>query len=174
MRLRSLPGYISAPAAGLLAAFLWAAPGTAAEPRRTAEPFTLEALDGNRVSLADYGNQVLLVNFWATWCPPCVEELPTMQALKDTLAGEPFEILALNVGEEPRQVRGFLEQFGADLDFPILLYADRGVTRAWNVKAMPTSALVDKQGRLAATLVGSRDWNSRDSRRLVRTLLEEQ
>ena len=85
-----------------------------------------------------------------------------------------LKILALNVGEEPRQVRGFLEQFGADLDFPILLYADRGVTRAWDVKAMPTSALVDKQGRLAATLVGSRDWNSSDSRRLVRTLLEEQ
>ena len=157
----------------LLLALQWAATGTAAEPRRAAEPFTLEALTGSSVSLADYGDHVLLVNFWATWCPPCVAELSTMQALKDTFSGEPFEILALNVGEEPRQVRDFLRHFRTDLDFPILLRAERGVARAWNVNAMPTSALVDKKGRLAATMVGPRDWNNGDSQRLVRILLEE-
>ncbi len=147
--------------------------GTAAELRRPAEPFTLEALSGNQVSLADYSDKVLLVNFWASWCPPCVAELPSMQALKESFAGQPFEILALNVGEDPRRVRGFLKYFKTDLDFPILLRADGDVAKAWNVNAMPTSALVDKRGRLAATMVGPRDWNSRDTRRLVEILLEE-
>ncbi|MDE0095652.1 MAG: TlpA disulfide reductase family protein [Gammaproteobacteria bacterium] len=173
MRIRSLTRHVTASAAGLLLAVLLTVPGSAAELRRAAQPFTLEALTGSNVSLADYGDHVLLVNFWATWCPPCVAELSTMQALKDTLAGEPFEILALNVGEEPRQVRDFLRQFRTDLEFPILLRAERGVARAWNVNAMPTSALIDKKGRLAATMVGPRDWNSSDSLRLVRILLEE-
>lgn len=147
--------------------------GSAAELRRPASPFTLEALSGDQVSLVDYPDKVLLINFWASWCPPCVAELPSMQALKDSFAGEPFEILALNVGEDPRRVRGFLKYFKTRLNFPILLRADGEVARAWNVSAMPTSALIDKQGRLAATMVGPRDWNSRDNRRLVQILLEE-
>ena len=141
--------------------------------RAPAEPFTLESLSGEQVSLADYDNTVLLVNFWASWCPPCVAELPSMQALKESMSGEAFEILAINVGEDSRSVRGFIKHFGTPLEFPILLNADQGVIRDWKVNAMPTTALIDKQGRFAATVVGPRDWNSSDSRQLVRTLLDE-
>ena len=156
-----------------LALFAGAAPLPASDIRRPAMPFTLESLSGREVSLVDFGDTVLLVNFWASWCPPCVAELPSMQALKESMAGEPFEILALNIGENPHSVRRFIEHFETRLDFPILLRADQTVARDWKVSAMPTSALVDKQGRLAATLVGPRDWNNGDSRRLVRTLLDE-
>lgn len=161
--------------AALIGALFYLAAATASTTnvRTFAEPFTLESLSGEQVSLADYDDTVLLVNFWASWCPPCVAELPSMQALKETMAGEAFEILALNVGEDSRSVRGFIKHFGTPLEFPILLHADQGVIRDWNVKAMPTTALIDKQGRFAATVVGPRDWNSSDSRRLVRTLLDE-
>jgi thiol-disulfide isomerase/thioredoxin len=151
----------------------WTVTGFSADLRRPAIPFTLPGLNGQEVSLADYGGKVLLVNFWATWCPPCVAELPSMQALKQSMAGEPFEILALNVGEDPRSVLGFLRRFNTRLDFPILLRAEQFVARDWNVNSMPTSALVDKRGRVAATMVGPRDWNDGESRRLVRILLNE-
>ncbi len=140
-------------------------------------PFSLERLSQNTanelVTLEDYRDKVVLVNFWATWCPPCVHELPSMQSLHDALDGRPFEILALNMGEDPRQISQFLNSFGTELKFPILLHADREVAPQWQIRAMPTSMLVDKQGRLVNVMTGAREWDSEEMVNTIMPLLDE-
>jgi len=140
-------------------------------------PFSLERLSQNTanelVALEDYRDSIVLVNFWATWCPPCVHELPSMQSLHDALDGRPFEILALNMGEDPGQISQFLNSFSTELKFPILLYADREVASQWRIRAMPTSMLVDKQGRLVSVMTGARDWDGEEMVNTIMPLLDE-
>ncbi len=119
------------------------------------------------------GDTVVLVNFWATWCPPCVHELPSMQALKDHFSDESFEVLALNMGERGKDIENFLKSFGTKLDFPILLNADLNVAKTWNVRAMPTSLFIDKDGNIAEVHIGPRDWNSETVQQQVASLLGE-
>ncbi len=154
---------------------LWLVSGSSlsAAERPQASPFSLISLSGKLVTLENYRDKVVLVNFWASWCPPCVHELPSMQALKNSLTGQPFEILALNMGEHWKQVDNFRRNFRTKLEFPILLNADRNMTRDWQVRALPTSMLVDKKGLLVRTLVGPRNWNSDDMKALIAPLLEE-
>ena len=76
----------------------------------------LDGLDGKRHRLSDYSGSVILVNFWATWCPPCVQEMPTLQELADLLGDENFEILAVNLGEEKKQIDDFLKKFSPALE----------------------------------------------------------
>ena len=144
-----------------------------ADQRDPAADFSLSQLDGRQVSLSDYRGQVVLVNFWATWCPPCVNELPSMQALRDGLADQPFEILALNMGERPKEIQRFLDSFDTELSFPILLNADHSVAKNWKVRGMPTSVLVDKNGQIAMTEVGPRDWNGDALKQRILPLLVE-
>ncbi|MBX2870333.1 MAG: TlpA family protein disulfide reductase, partial [Acidiferrobacterales bacterium] len=112
-------------------------------------------------------------NFWATWCPPCVHELPSIQALKDHFSDQSFEVLALNMGERGKDIENFLKAFETKLDFPILLNADLNVAKNWNVRAMPTSLFIDKNGDIAETYVGPRDWNSEIVQQQVASLLGE-
>lgn len=151
-------------------------PSVASE-RYDTPPLSLERLSqhaaGELVNLEDYKGKVVLVNFWATWCPPCVHELPSMQSLHDALDGQPFEILALNMGEDPAMVGKFLDSFNTKLTFPILLHADRKVAIDWKVRAMPTSMVVDKQGRLVSVITGARMWDSEEVVNAIMPLLEE-
>ena len=148
-----------------------------ASERYDTPPLILDRLSqyaaGEEVSLEDYKGKVVLVNFWATWCPPCVHELPSMQSLRDALDGQPFEILALNMGEDPAMVGKFLDSFGTKLTFPILLHADRQVAIDWNVSAMPTTMLVDKKGKLVSVIKGARMWDSEEVVNAIMPLLEE-
>ena len=141
--------------------------------RKSVVPFNVENLAGDSVSLAQYKGKVVLVNFWATWCPPCVGELPSMQALKQSLADQPFEILAMNAGESADYLNRFVMDFDTPLDFPILVNTTMSVATDWNVKAMPTSILLDRQGRMVHKVTGPRDWNDDEMRALVVALLEE-
>ena len=155
---------------------VWGMSSVASE-RFDTPPLVLERLSqhtaGELVSLEDYRDKVVLVNFWATWCPPCVHELPSMQSLRDALDGQPFEILALNMGEDPAMVGKFLDRFGTKLTFPILLHADRQVAIDWNVRAMPTTMLVDKKGKLVSVVKGARTWDSEEVVNAIMPLLEE-
>jgi thiol-disulfide isomerase/thioredoxin len=148
-----------------------------ASERYDTPPLSLERLSqhsaGELVSLKDYKDKVVLLNFWATWCPPCVHELPSMQSLHDALNGQPFEILALNMGEDPAMVGKFLDSFNTKLTFPILLHADRKVAIDWSVRAMPTSMLVDKKGKLVSVITGARMWDSEEMVNAIMPLLEE-
>ncbi len=133
--------------------------------------FTLADLHGNQVRLADYQGKVVLVNFWASWCPPCVHEIPSMQQLKQRLAGQPFSILAINMGESPGAVRAFMQRMRAN--FTVLLDTDNRTTLAWKVQAFPTSFLVDKTGAIRYGVFGAVDWQAAAVARLITTLMAE-
>ena len=100
----------------------------------------------------------MLINFWATWCEPCRQEMPSIQRLRDRLAGKPFVVLAVNVDEPEARVRRFLSQ--TQLDLPVLLDPNKAVTRGWGVRVLPASFIVGPDGRTRYRLIGDLDWSS--------------
>ena len=117
----------------------------------------LRELDGRGHRLTDYRGKVVLVNFWATWCVPCRDEMPSMQRLKEKLAGKPFEVLAVNLDEPEARVRKFLSQM--KVDFTVLLDPEKKVAKAWNARILPASFVIGPDGRIRYSLVGDLDWS---------------
>jgi len=132
-------------------------------------PLVLTDLEGRLHDVADYRGTVLLVNFWATWCAPCREELPSLQRLRDVLRGRPFEVLAVNVSEGDPRVKRFL----ADLPFrvPVLLDRNGDAQRTWRVRGLPATFLLDRQGAIRFWYLGELDWAQPAIRRTVESLL---
>ena len=129
----------------------------------------LAALDGHLHRLGDYRGQVVLVNFWASWCPPCREEMPSMQRLTDRLRGRPFAVLAVNIGEDAATVRSFLKE--SAVDFPILLDIEGRAPGEWKVFAFPSSFLIGRDGRIRYTLYGALEWDAPEVVAVVEGLL---
>ena len=116
-----------------------------------APEFTLSDLDGNPVSLADYSGTPLLVNFWATWCPPCRSELPLIQQYQDQFAGD-FVVLAVDGAETAEDVRSFVESQGYNMVF--LLDTDYAVAELYKVRGFPTSVFIDAEGAIQKVHIG--------------------
>ena len=116
----------------------------------------LKALDGGSHRLSDYRGKVVLVNFWATWCGPCRDEMPSIQELKNKLAGKPFVVLAVNLDEPESRIQKFLSQM--KLDFTILLDPERKVARAWDARILPASYIIGPDGKIRYSLVGEINW----------------
>ena len=129
----------------------------------------LRDLEGRPHRLEDYRGKVVLINFWATWCEPCREEMPSMNRLRASLAGRPFEVLAVNLAESEPRIRRFMEQ--VPLDFPVLLDRDSSAAKAWKARLLPASFLVGPDGRIAYSQVGELDWSKQDITQLVTRLL---
>lgn len=106
-----------------------------------APDFTLKNLRGENVSLSSLRGQVVMINFWATWCLPCREEMPAIQSLYDRGG---FAVMAVDFGESPEKVQAFLEELGVDL--PVLLDSDGTVQELYHVRGYPTSFFLDSQG----------------------------
>jgi len=134
-----------------------------------APPLALEDLQGRTHRLADYRGRVVLVNFWATWCEPCREEMPSMEKLRASLAGRPFEILAVNLAEPRSRIEKFLQS--VRLGFPLLLDRDSSTARAWRARVLPASFVIGRDGRIRYFAVGELDWMSEDARRKIAALL---
>jgi len=134
-----------------------------------AHTFTLQDTSGKIYKLEDYRGKVLLLNFWASWCPPCVHEMPSMARLKAHFKDKPFEILAANLGEEPEQVQNFLEKH--PVNFPVLLDKGSQVAKQWKVFAYPNSYLIDKEGNVRFALFGGTEWDDKDHINKVNLLL---
>jgi thiol-disulfide isomerase/thioredoxin len=150
--------------APLLALLLAALPGRAAEPR-AAPPLSATLLDGTRFSLAEQRGKVVLINFWATWCAPCRQEMPALEAFYRKQRGRGFVILAISLDEtsDAAAVREVMRSYS----FPAALSAQaryNGLGRIWRV---PMTFLVDRQGRLRADVVG-------DTLLVDETFLEQQ
>ena len=122
-----------------------------------APQFVLSDLDGGIHRLSDYRGKVVIINFWATWCPPCREEMPSMQRAWEQLRGEGIGMLAINVGEDEDAVFQFTANY--PVEFPLLLDQDSSVTAAWPVRGLPTTFVVDPGGRLVYRAIGGREWD---------------
>ena len=103
-------------------------------------PLALQDLDGRPHRLEDYRGKVVLINFWATWCEPCREEMPSMNKLRASLTGQPFTVLAVNLAESESRVRRFMEN--VPLDFPVLLDRDTAAAKTWQARILPASFIV--------------------------------
>ncbi len=128
-------------------------------PRAPFSTLNLQDLSGKTHKLSDYKGKVVLVNFWATWCPPCRAEMPSMQRLKQALAGKPFEILAVDMAESPAQIQTFIQQMKPPIDFTILQDKDGKALKDWKVFVFPTSFIIDATGKLRYSLLGSTEWD---------------
>ena len=137
--------------------------------RPLAPEFVLDDMDGTVYRLADLRGRVVIVNFWATWCPPCREEMPSMQRVWEQVEGEGILILAINVGEDEDTIFQFTANY--PVEFPLLLDRASSVTEAWPVIGLPTSFVIDPQGRLAFRAIGGRLW---DHPRLLESVRELQ
>ena len=132
----------------------------------------LKDSQGATHTLADYRGKVVLINFWATWCEPCRDEMPSMQQLKHKLAGRPFEVLAINLAESETKVNDFLRRL--PLDFTILLDRNGAARRDWKIKVLPTSFVIAPDGTTRYSVVGEIDWDDETAARPLLRLVSQQ
>ncbi len=137
-----------------------------------ANEFTLPDLKDSMHSLSSYKGKVVLVNFWASWCPPCIHEMPELIRLKKQLVDQPFEILALNVGEKKYRVRKFVKLINFDL--PVLLDTSKDTFNAWDIKTLPTSFLIDSRGNIRYRIRGNPGWQDKNTLAVIAQLISEQ
>ncbi len=142
------------------------------EGNAPAPVFTLPDLQDQPHALEDYHGKVVLVNFWASWCPSCIYEMPDLKRLKQTLGNEPFEILAINVGEPKFKVWKFVRLVNFDL--PVLLDAGKDLFQAWDLTVLPTTFVLDRNGRPRYQVQGAPQWNSDETMFIIRQLLQEE
>ncbi len=124
--------------------------------------------EGGTHSLADYKGKVVLLNFWATWCAPCREEMPSLDALQAELGGDDFQVVAIAAGHNPpAAIQKFLTE--ADIaNLPVRLDPRQGLAREMGVMGMPVTVLIDRDGNEIARLIGGADWASEASKTLIR------
>jgi thiol-disulfide isomerase/thioredoxin len=160
--------------AGVMSLWLMGSTYAAGFESRAATPapeLKAQNLAGAPKTLADYRGKVVLLNFWASWCPPCLHEMPSMERLKQKMVGRPLEIVALDSAETAEEVSAFLSRM--KLSFPILLDPDGSNTRRWKVFALPTSFLLDAEGRVRYVLTGPTDWDEGEAMQVIESLLDE-
>lgn len=129
-----------------------------AEPY-AAPPLKLPDLDGKVHDLADLKGKLVVLNFWATWCPPCRREMPSLERLNQRLGGRGLAILAVDVGEDADTVFAFTGQLEPAPAFPLLLDRDSATLQPWKVKGLPTTYVVDARGRVIYRAVGGREFD---------------
>ena len=163
----------------LLTALLFTAATTAQAELQSLTPipntpmapdFTLDDLNGEPHSLADYRGRVVILNFWATWCPPCRREMPSMERAWQQLKKQDVVMLAVDVGEDVDTVFTFLADY--PVSFPLLLDQEAEVVRKFPVRGLPTSYVIDPSGRLVYQAIGGREWDEPEILEKIRALRE--
>ncbi|MGZ5061308.1 MAG: TlpA disulfide reductase family protein [Usitatibacter sp.] len=134
-------------------------------------PLARSDLEGRAVDLKALHGRVLVVNFWATWCEPCRDEMPSLQRLRAKLDKRPFDVLTVNFGESREKVSQFLGK--EKIALPVLLDPEKESAREWGVGGLPMTFLIDAKGRVRYSVFGECDWSDGPSVALVEKLLAE-
>jgi peroxiredoxin len=138
---------------------------------RPAPNFEFPGLDGKMVRLSDHRGKVVFVNIWATWCPPCIREMPSMQKLYNELRGENFEILAVSVDALGiKAVAPFMKAY--KLTFPALIDREGTIQNLYRTTGVPESFIIDREGILIKKIIGPLDWASPEVFRYFRELIQ--
>jgi peroxiredoxin len=135
-----------------------------------APDFSLQDTDGNLHRLSEYRGRPVIINFWATWCPPCREEIPSMNRAWHVLREEGVAMLAINVGEDEDTIFVFTADYPAD--FPLLLDRSGDIIGQWPVKGLPTTYVIAPDGSIAYRAIGGREWDDDDLLDVIRKLKE--
>lgn len=133
--------------------------------------FSLPDFNGELHTLPDYNGKVVLLNFWASWCPPCIYEMPELMRLRQQFADKPFEILAINVAEKKYRVRKFTK--ATKLSLPVLLDTNSKAFTDWGVMTLPTSFLVDASGKTRYRIRGNPGWEHEATLKMIEGLIAE-
>jgi len=150
--------------------FFDAAAADTGAPPSPAPPFVLQDLERKLHRLSDFTGRVLVINFWASWCVPCREELPSMNRAAKRLRPAPVTWLAVNVGEDRQAVVAFRADF--PIDFTVLLDRSGETSQSWQVTGMPTTFVIDRKGRIVHKIVGKREWDDASHLQMLRDLAE--
>jgi len=134
--------------------------------------FKLLDMDGKPVDLKALRGSIVLVNFWATWCPPCKREMPSLQRLWQKMEKSKLRVVAVNVGEDADTAFAFMGTLENAPTFPIVFDKDSAVLHAWPVKGLPTTFLIDRSGHIVYRAIGGRNFDSPESMELIGKLLK--
>ncbi len=150
-------------------------PSPAPHPGSPAPELQGVDLEGREVNLEDFRGRVVLLNVWATWCPPCVEEMPSMQRLQDALQDQPFDIVAVSIDQGAdreavrRHIRDFVDELG--LTFTVLHGSPTEVRQRYQVAGIPETFLIDQDGVIQDRVLGAAEWDAPRYRERVEALL---
>ncbi|UCB55044.1 MAG: TlpA family protein disulfide reductase [Thiotrichales bacterium] len=131
----------------------------------------LYQVSGERFTRKDFTGQVTVVNFWASWCGPCVEEIPALNRLRGTMKGKPFELVSINYAETPEQINEFLNM--VKVDFPVLLDQDGSYSAQWNVLVYPATFVIGADGKIAYGVNGAIEWDNPEVTGKLQALMQQ-
>jgi thiol-disulfide isomerase/thioredoxin len=135
-------------------------------------PFDLKALDGASLGSLQLAGKVVLLNFWATWCGPCKEEMPSLARLQSQFDPGRVRVVTVTTDIHPQGIKQFLDHLGIKL--PVLFDEDQELSRLFMVRGLPTTVLIDQDGHAVGRAVGPRAWDSQASIALVQEVLDRQ
>lgn len=142
---------------------------SAAADKQKAADFSLKDLRGNTIALSSLKGKVVLLNFWATWCPSCISEMPSLNRLYKEMKSRGLEVVAFSTDSSASGVMDFRDTHG--LAFPVVMDEDREVTRLYHVFSLPTSFLIDKEGFIVEKFYGEYDWTAPEVKGKIEKLL---
>lgn len=134
-------------------------------------PIVLPDVFGKSYDIQSFYNQVTLVNFWATWCTPCIKEIPSLNRLRQIMQGKPFELISINYAEEPSTIKEFLKK--VDVDFPVLIDADGSESKKWKVIAFPSTFVIGPDGKIQYGVNAGIEWDSPAVVKIINQMLEK-
>ena len=123
-------------------------------------PPAIDLLDasGQRIKLHDYRGKITVVNFWASWCPPCVEEIPSLNRLREQMQGQPFELISINYADSPEKIHEFMNR--VNVQFPVLIDPNGKVSQQWNVIGFPSTFIIGKDGKIQYGVNAAIQWDA--------------
>lgn len=138
---------------------------------QTAPDFTLTDIKGNNWKLSDLKGKVVFINFWATWCPPCIRELPSMNTLNKSMTGKPFQMLTILYNDRPEMGQSFVIKEG--FEFPVLIDPNALTGKQYGLTGVPETFIIDTEGILREKFIGPYDWNSTSSLDMLNNYLPQ-